>query len=154
MRFAMLISLLLLAGCTTPERCARRYPPEIIRHDSIVYKERIITIFDTVHIKGDTVRSADTVYIDRLTGLINSNRITQATEFAQAWAHVTNSRLFLELVQKDTAIARMLQENIKEVEVYRDRVEVVKTYSVHWYDIAARWMAGLFLLLVLIKLLL
>jgi len=118
-----------------------------------VYRDKIITIFDTIYIKGDTVRSADTVYIDRLTGLINSNRITQGTEFAQAWAQVVNSRLFLELVQKDTAIARILQENIKEVEVYRDRVEVVKTYSTHWYDIAARWIAGVFLLLVLIKLL-
>jgi len=118
-----------------------------------VYRDKIITIFDTIYIKGDTVHSADTVYIDRLTGLINSNRITQGTEFAQAWAQVVNSRLFLDLVQKDTAIARILQENIKEVEVYRDRVEVVKTYSVHWYDIAARWVAGLFLLLVLIKLL-
>jgi len=154
---AVIIVLILMIGfgsCTTQKRCYKKYPPQIITKDSIIYKDRTITIYDTVFIKGDTISIYDTVVVDRLTGLINSDAITADAEYAQAIAQVINSRLFLNLVQKDTAIARMLKENITEVEVYRDRVEIVEKFTTHWYDIAARWVAGIFIFIIFVGIIL
>lgn len=138
-------------SCTTPEKCARKYPPQLITKDSIVYKERIVTIYDTIFIVGDTITATDTVYVDKFTGLINSNPVFTETEFAIASAQVINSKIFLDLIQKDTAIARLLKTNIKEVEVYRDRTEIKEVFTTHWYDMAARWVVGILVLLIIIK---
>ena len=140
---AIVISLLFLSSCITEKKCYKRYPPKVIVKDSIVYKTKEIVIHDTVYIQGDTVISTDTVFVDKLTGLVSSNKVWSETEFAKAYAQVVDSKLFLELIQKDTAIERLLKENIEYKEVYKTKTIEVKVWEVHWYDKVARVVAGI-----------
>ena len=132
--------------------CARKFPQQIITKDSIIYKDVIkqIIIHDTLFIVGDTVHSTDTVYF--LDGLIHSSPVFATVDFANAKAQVINSKLFLDLFQNDTAIARLLLENVivKEKEVFKTETIIKKVWLVHWYDKAARWIAGIFILAIVV----
>ncbi len=144
----------ILSGCVTQKRCYNKFPPQIITKDSIIYKDKLVILYDTIIIKGDTVRKSDTVVVDRLTGLINSDSVSADSEYAHAVAQVVNSKLFLNLIQKDTAIARMLKKNIREVEIYRDRTKVVTEYQVHWYHTAGLWLSGVVFFLIILRIIL
>ena len=148
----VVISMLFLSSCITEKKCWQRYPPKIVVKDSIVFKEKVITIRDTIVISGDTVISTDTVYVDKLTGLMNSNKVWSETDYSKAYAQVINSKLFLELIQKDTAIERLLRENIQIKEVYKTEIVETKVWEVHWYDKVARFVAGIFILAIFVVL--
>ena len=139
----ILILSFLVQSCISPQRCARKYPPQVITKDSVVYKEVIktVTVHDTVFIKADTVSNSDTVYINQ--GLIYSRPVFAWVEFANAKAQVVDSRLMLNLYQNDTAIARILKQNIKvmEKEKYNTVTIPKKEYVVKWYHTAAVWIA-------------
>lgn len=47
--------LLLLSSCYTQEKCYRLFPPQIETRDSIVYRDTIIEIRDTINVPGDSV---------------------------------------------------------------------------------------------------
>lgn len=133
------------SSCATEKRCYKKHPPQIEIRDSVVYKNIEIIIHDTVFIYGDTVTLSDTVYINSVTGLITSNRLMSETEYAKAWAQVIDSKLFLELIQNDTAIARMLKENIEIKEVFRTRTKIIKEpcskKHMKWYHTFALYTA-------------
>lgn len=139
----------LMASCTTQKRCAKKYPPQIETKDSVVIKHIPVYIYDTVFIHGKEIYKTDTVIIEKQTGLVWSNKVQADAEFCSAWSQVQNSRLLLELTQKDTAIARLLEENITVKEVFRDRTKVVTEYEVRWYHTAAMWVAIPVILLIL-----
>lgn len=139
----ILLLLTVATACTTQQRCAKKFPPEIITKDSLVFKEVIktVVIHDTVFIHADTVLKTDTVLIKN--GLIYSRPVFARVEFARAKAQVVNSRLLLNLFQNDSAITRRLQQNIKvvEKEVYKTKTITVKQYVTKWYHTAALWIA-------------
>jgi hypothetical protein len=155
MKYLLIISIIifLTAGaCTTERRCAIKYPQQIITKDCVIYKDVIkqIIIHDTLFIIGDTVHSTDTVYV--LDGLIHSSPVFATVDFANAKAQVINSKLFLDLFQNDTAIARFLTENviIKEKDVFKTETIIKKVWLVHWYDKVARVIAGIFILAIIV----
>jgi hypothetical protein len=150
LKFLLFTALLFLGSCITEKKCWTKYPPNIIVKDSVVYKNIEVIIHDTLVIYGDTVISSDTVYLDKLTGLITSNKIYSETEYAKAYAQVINSKLFLELIQKDTAIERLIKENVQVKEVYVTKTVELKVWEVHWYDKVARIIAAIFLLAILV----
>jgi hypothetical protein len=139
--FIAFLSVFILGSCTTQKRCAKKYPPNIVTKDSVVIKEVPIIIHDTVFIHGKEIYKTDTVIIEKQTGLVWSNKVQADAEFCSAWSQVQNSRIILELIQKDTAIARLIEESVTVKEVYRDRTKVVKEYVVKWYHTAAMWVA-------------
>jgi len=123
--------LTMLSSCVTQKACNKKYPPEVITEiaekiiirDSIV--EKIINV--PVYIKGDTINNYDTVVLNKYTGLINSKPVYAETEFSKAEAQVINSRLSLELIQKDTLFS--VQAIAKEAYYWREkyREELTKT---------------------------
>lgn len=141
-----------LSGCVTEKKCNRKYPPQVHESDSVVFKEKLVPVFihDTVFIAADTVFKKVPVFINK--GVIYSKPVFAYTEYAHARAQVVNSNLNLNLFQNDTAIARLLKNNvtIKEKEVYKTKKVTVKVWEVHWYDKAARWLAGIFIIYLLI----
>lgn len=151
----LLILSIGITSCMTERKCNQRWPIKVLVKDSIVYKQVEVIIYDTLFFAGDTVSTTDTVYIDKATGKITSNKIYTETEFAMAWAQIINNKLFLELIQKDTAIARVLKDNIEIKEVYKTKIVYVNKYIEHWYSKPAYYIAILFLsallLLVIIK---
>jgi len=76
MKTLIIISLLFFSGCITQDKCLQRFPPEV--------KETITIVTETVTVTRDTViyvqlepemiYQTDTVKIDVLTGLIQSER--------------------------------------------------------------------------------
>jgi len=148
------IVFLTAGSCITERKCERRFPQEIIKKDCVVYKDLIreITIHDTLYIQGDTVYTNDTVYM--INGLMFSDPVFAVSDYANAKAQVINSKLFLQLVQIDTAIARLIQENvkIKEKEVFKTHTIIKKVWDVHWYDKASRVIAGIFILAIVVLL--
>jgi len=135
----------------TERGCYNKYPQQVITKDLLIYRDKIVEVIihDTIIIKADTIMSTDTVY--HKDGLIWSNRVYGETDFARAWAQVQNSKLKLEIIQKDTAITRLLKENVTvvEKEVYKTETVIKKVWVVHWYDTIARVVTVVLLLLLL-----
>ena len=149
LRCFLLIFIVVLGSCATQKRCQKRFPPQIVTKDSIVFKTVEIEVPVYIHIPGDTVTKVDTVYIDKTTGLITSNKLFSETEYAHAWAQVINSKLFMELIQKDTAIERLIRESIQVKEVYKTKTKIIKEPYVKWYHTASMWIAIPVVLLIL-----
>jgi len=142
----LMLIVVLLSSCVTQKACDRKYPPQnyIISKDSTVIKDSTIYSYAEipVYIKGDTVVKHDTVIKDKQTGLINSKPVYAETEFAKATAQVVNSKLKLELIQKDSTFKIKTDSLLKEVyhwkELYKSKdtttvkeVKVVpKVYSI------------------------
>lgn len=140
-----------LTSCMTEKKCYTRFPQQVITKDSIVFKDRLVEVFihDTTFIKADTVINTDTVY--HKNGLIWSDKVYNETDLAEAWAQVQDNILVLELIQKDSAIAKLLKENVivKEKEVYKTETLIKKVWEVHWYDKIFRIIGGAVLLIIL-----
>jgi hypothetical protein len=133
MKTLIIISLLFFSGCITQDKCLQRFPPEV--------KETITIVTETVTVTRDTViyvqlepemiYQTDTVKIDVLTGLIQSERSHLETSLAWSVAQVQNSKLHHELHQKDTLIEFKLQNAITEIErLQKELREKVTTIEV------------------------
>jgi len=134
-------------SCWTEQKCASKYPPQVITNTVIEYRDTIVKIIihDTTFIKADTVYDTTEVFINN--GIIWSNKVYGETDFASAWAQVVNSRLKLELIQKDSAIAKLIKENVKIVTktVIETKTEIKKVFVTKWYDKFSRVIAILFI---------
>ena len=135
-------------SCWTEQKCSRKYPPQIVYEKVIVYRDSVVNVIihDTTYIQADTVYDTTTVYINN--GIIWSNKVYGETDFASAWAQVVNSKLILELTQKDSVIAKLIEENviIETKTVVETKTVIKKVFVSHWYDTAARVLALLFIL--------
>ena len=130
-----LIVILLFGSCVTQKKCASKFPPQVIRErydsisikDSIIYKDRLIPYY----IKGDTQFIEKLIPID-----VDISPIILESSYSIAKAWVTNSKLKLQLEQKDQVIQfkldsadkiskhweyRYLQEKEKQTTVIREK---------------------------------
>jgi len=112
----ILIILILFSSCVSQKKCISKFPPETIKvrydsiviKDSVIYKDRII----------NHVIKADTVYKDVIIPVpaeLNIPPITSENDYAKAKAWIHNSRLKLQLEQKDQVIQFKLDSADKEV---------------------------------------
>lgn len=145
--FFLLLPLLL--SCSLQKYCSKRFPPEIIRKDSIRFVEKVV-YRDTLlymHIKGDTIY--DTLVVDT-TGSASS---ILETSFARSTATFNKGKLFHELSQKDSLMSTLVERGIKEryVESFegsRETSVIVKNELTGWQhtQIYAAWiLAGIML---------
>ena len=154
MKLNKLLFFIILALLVTS--CSPRIIKEVSVKDSIVYKEKIVykdtTIFK--YLPGDTVYKNTIVYVDRLTGLVNSKKLFAFTSLAEASAWVYNSKLFLNLIQKDTTIVVRLDSAIKEATYWKEKYQsnssvVVKEVTKSpWYMKVLAWIGSLSLVVV------
>ena len=124
---------LLLPGCITQDKCLKRYPPQIKEVTTYITETVTVTRDTTIYIKlpAEVQTHTDTVYIDSVTGLINSKRSRLETSLAWSTAQIINSRLHHELMQKDTTIEARLKDAIREVErLQKEITEKVTTVEV------------------------
>ena len=134
----MLLTLTMLSGCITKKKCNNRFPPQI--KDSIYIVEKTNTVYkDTtiyVRVKGDTVYKTDTVvYTEK--GIMSLDTLKAETELALALSWVANSKLFLNLIQKDTALKAKLDSVIRlqntEKNEYREKIIVKEVTFIPWW---------------------
>lgn len=132
----MLLAVIALfaTSCVTQQKCNTKFPPQTntITKDSVVYKDSIVykPIKVPVYIKGDIVTKYDTIYKDNVTGLVNSKPVYAETAFAKAIAQVTNSKLKLQLIQKDSTFNVTLDSLTKEVYHWKNSYNSVVTNTV------------------------
>jgi hypothetical protein len=145
---------LLLSGCVTQKRCDQKFPPQLITSDSVI--TNTITIYrDTtiyVYLPGDTVY--DTVHVTIENGIANSRPSIHETDLAWSKAQVVDGRLIHELIQKDSVLARVIENAIRESATTTDRnrikTEIIEKNYVtgwQWFQI---WMGRLFGIILLL----
>ena len=136
--------------------CSPKIIKEVVTKDSIIYKEKIsyrdTTIFR--YLPGDTVYKETIVYVDKATGLINSKKLFAFTSLAEASAWVYNSKLFLNLTQKDTTIEIRLDSAIKEARYWKEKYQTSNTVVTKevtkspWYMKVLAWIGSLSLVVI------
>ncbi len=117
-----------MMSCVTQRRCQQKFPvkPEIIVEtttiikDTIIYRTRFVTHFDTVY--------ADTV-IREVKIRPNMKPVYAEVAFASALCMIVNNKLRLELVQKDSVLQTIIEVQEKEVlhwkEMYLNKTETI-----------------------------
>jgi hypothetical protein len=148
--FILILLALTLVGCVTQKRCNEKFPPQTITitKDSIVEKEKIV-LKDTVvtrTIPGDTVHQIDTVISNK--GIVNSKKLYAETSLAKASAYVYKSKLYLELIQKDTTLEFKLDSVIQEATYWKEKyqnsstVVIKETSKSPWYVKVLAWIGS------------
>lgn len=154
MKHKLILMLLILSigftSCITERKCNTRYPTKTIEKEVTVYRDTTIFVHDTLYMVADTIKVTDTVLVDKLTGLVTSNKVYTESEYAIAWAQVSNSKLFLELIQKDTAIARLIEASVEIKETNTVTIEYVNKWINHWYHDITLFISIIVILAVLI----
>lgn len=139
-KFVLLVlTLFILIGCCP------KITPTVIKKDSIVYREKLVYKDTTIykHLPGDTVNKVDTVWINKWNGLANSKKIYAFTSLAEASAWVKNSKLFLNLTQKDTTIEIRLDSAIKEATYWKEKYQNNSSVVVKEVTKSPWWMKAL-----------
>lgn len=150
MKYLIILLLLIVTSCSP------KIIKEVVTKDSIIYRESIsyrdTTIFR--YLPGDTVFKNTIVYVDKTTGLVNSKKLFAFTSLAEASAWVYNSKLFLNLIQKDTTIEIRLDSAIKEANYWKEKyhnsstVQTKETFKSPWYMKALAWIGSLSLVVI------
>jgi len=134
-----IIGMLLLSGCVTERACQRKFPPQIITVDSIIQTTETIyrdtTIF--VQLPADTVR--DTVEVAVLNGISNSRPSIHETDLAWSKAQVINGKLFHELIQKDSVLARVIENAIRESSTNTQETKIITKVVKENYITGWQW---------------
>jgi len=142
--FIILLLVLIFSSCVTQKKCLQKFPPQIIRevYDSIIIKDSIIyrDIEIEVKIPGDTIEVEKKVPIKE-----NISPVTVENTYSSAKAWVENSKLKLQLIQKDQLIKYKVDSAIqvakhweyrwnieKQKEVIKEKY-IPKIYSIAFY---------------------
>ena len=146
MRSLLVIVLsLLAAGCVTQRKCLERWPPDIMYHDTVIYRDT--TLYVTL--PPDTVHGSDTMLIiDQIAVTIDT--MVLETDYAIAWAWVAGSRIHQRLAHKLTVLElrydSLLQEKVKVITVTNTIREKPRFNGMLWQIIT---LAGIILLIIL-----
>lgn len=128
---------LLMSSCVTQKRCEQKFPQQIITIDSVITKTETIyrdtTIF--IELPGDTIR--DTITVEVINGISNSRPSIHETDLAWSMAQVVNGFLRHELIQKDSTLARVIENAIRESATTTDKTKLItkveeKNYVTGW----------------------
>lgn len=171
-KFILLITILIaLASCRSPqqisdrkcgkaqakyEKAAYRWGcPLVAKSDTVFTTMTIRERHDTtiyVRIKGDTVRSVDTVIL--VNGIAQSPKNRLDTEFAYSISYVQDGRLYHVLYQKESVIAQTIKDAIQkeshvEYKTITKTVEKKTNYLTQW-QILQLWAGRIAILWLLI----
>jgi hypothetical protein len=146
--FSLLFFVSLFFGCVTQNACLRKFPPAssdsitILKHDTILRY-----LHDTIITPGQTI--TDTFLIPSTPStLIVHNAVKR--DHLSANISVSNGKVIVtchedELKRVNDSLVHVI--TIKTTD-NRQKVVTVTTFVVHWYDMMARWISGILLLLI------
>ena len=117
---SLIFLVVLLSGtsCVTQRKCLKRFPPsvEVIKKDSIVYKEKVVIRDTTIFIKlpADTIKAEIEIPVTKILP-----PVTLETKYAKATASIDflKGKIRLILVQKDA-----------EIQLHIDSAKIETTY--------------------------
>lgn len=153
--FILTALIAIISSCTTLRKCNAKFPPQvsviikdsIITKDTIIYRDKVIPYY----IKGDTVFAEKKVPIT-----VDISPVWAQNEYATASAWVQDSKLKLQLIQKDQVIKIIIDSAFKEVshwkEMYNNK-EVTKILPPEKYVPKIvkffAWVGGILLVLII-----
>lgn len=159
----LILLILIISGCVSQKKCLQKFPPQetIIIKDSIVIKDTTIysdiIMYDTI--LGDTVM----VYkkIQSKGKILNIEPLCIDKSLARSCAWVNDNKLFLELIQKDTVIKRILKkakiekQRLREFYQSKYEKEVIKVKYIPKFYKFTFWffigLCGLTLIFIILK---
>lgn len=158
-----IILALIISGCVSQKNCLRKFPPQeiVIVKDSIVEKDTVI-YSDIIHydtIPGDTI--IDSILIKIPIKKLDIDTLCLDKYLAKSCAWVNGNKLFLELIQKDTIIHRILKDariekqRLREYYQSRYEKEVVRVKYIPKFHKFTMWFfvgfCGLSLIFIILK---
>ena len=108
-----ILIVVLLSGCVTSRKCFDKFPPpppDTIHTSSVEWRDT--TIFK--YLPGETVH--DSIIVEKLVEKrikVPYTSIYAETEFSEATASIENSKLRLELIQRDSLLAIYVDSAIR-----------------------------------------
>lgn len=167
--FSLLFSSFLAVGCLVLVGCKATVPAATVKElrDSTTHKKDsswfVLEVdADTVYLPGDTVRIGFVIECDSVTNKpIDANAIVEGKtgrlviSLKNGLLNIMSQRDSMALViETNNKIIHHLKNEITRIEKDKSESNPIEIYKTHWYDIAARWMAVILILIILITLLL
>lgn len=140
--YTLYVFLLLFSSCLTEQKCAERFPPK----ETIIYNthDSIICITDTIRIPFNEV-SIDT------SGVVPFNISFHETVKKNGLTETINiSKGKITAICHEDSVMEVLQHERKFKITNKEETKFYPKYIDHWYEPAALWIAGSYLLLTLI----
>jgi hypothetical protein len=161
-----LLNLFVLAiifqSCASQRWCEKHYPeqPSVVIKDTVIYREKLVYRDTTIRIEIPGKVVHDSIIIEvpqpsKPVQQISSKKLTRETDFAAASAWVKGGILYLDLVQKDTVIQRVIKEALKESTYWKDKYHSETTKlagekKYQWGTLLTGVFAGMFVMIVLL----
>lgn len=139
-------ALMVLAnmGCVTQKACNEKFPPQVIRKDSIVYKETIVYRDTTAKVKGEGVKLSNipVTVDDNGKAQLPKTKAASKSGRVNVEAEIKDGKLNVDCKEDSLFdVIVKLKEKISTIEKNHSEVQVKKEYTEHWYDIVCRWVA-------------
>ncbi|MBS4060159.1 MAG: hypothetical protein KG029_07165 [Bacteroidetes bacterium] len=141
--------LALLTSCNMKRYCSKRFPPDVIRKDSISYIEKIVLKDTLIYVPIPFEAKRDTNYVDSF-GCASS---TLETSFAKSTAVYRDGELIHDLIQKDSLVPALIKGGIMEkyTESFAGTLEksvIIKNELTGWQNaqIYSAWILAIILL--------
>lgn len=129
--FWLLLTCYLLTGCVTQEKCAERFPPQVITKDTTITVIRDTVIRDTVYIGGELLIWHDSIPCPELkySKSVTSKGLTSTVTIAKG-------KLTAEC--KSDSLENVIEINNRIIETYREKANTeIKekiVYREYWHD--------------------
>ena len=107
-----LILMAILSGCNMKHYCSRRFPPATQTNtDSTSYIEKIVFRDTTILVLLPGLNTHDTIWLDTIS---NAAQSYLSLPYATSFAHFKDGKLLHQLHQKDSTIAILIHNAIKD----------------------------------------
>ncbi len=118
-----------LGSCITQQKCAERFPPQIFTRDSIVIKDTVLVIHDTIRLSAQSVTIHDSIPCPQL------NYHESTTSKGLTETVVIRNGVLTATCHEDSLIK--IIKTLKEFKTKSDfstKTTIQKTYVEHWYN--------------------
>lgn len=145
----LLISIVLIWGlssCVTQKRCESKFPSKDSVSTSVMYKDSLVFIGDTLYFAGDSTVIHDS---------IKCPDYYKATTKGKLTSTVTIKNGKITVVCREDSLKKILEfertirtKTTSEFKSEKSKPEIV--YESYWYDIMCRWGFGISLIIIII----
>jgi hypothetical protein len=125
----IILIVLLMTSCVTQKRCNSKFPPQVIRKDSIVYrdKEKIVRHDSIVYREVPKYYKKDSIVYRDKEGNITKDKLTIKGKYSTATAWINGFNLFGSIEEgTGDALAFTLTNTTIERDSWKEKYESVK----------------------------
>ena len=144
--FLLILIVIGLSSCITQKRCQEKYPAQVITKDTTIIRDSIITITDTVRQEGQLIFITDTIPCPQLEyhKSVTKNNLTAKIDISKGKLNVDcKTDSLIKIIETQSHL-------IKTITTHNEvKINTVKEFVVHWYDIVFRFLSAVLFLILL-----